>query len=172
MLNLNMPKGHYIRSRGFLTKPIDELELHQHLQIIAKKLDDEKLIKQRLSQQLKLQEKQYYRKLLFNQPLTEDLKMADQSTYCVVEVQYPSKRSSMNTYFELFQDNYPDIVCLLVAERWVLIYKDSPMSDIKKSINEMIRDLKKYYKDDFFISVGRQVRGAKDLYLSFDDVKK
>ena len=157
---------------AFLTKPIDELELHQHLQIIAKKLEDEKLIKQRLSQQLKLQEKQYYRKLLFNQSSSEDHKIIDQSSYCVVEVQYPSKSSSMNTYFELFQENYPEIICLLVAERWVLIYKDLSFSNIKKSVNEIIRDLKQYYKDDFFISVGRQVKGLKNLYLSFDDVKK
>lgn len=157
---------------AFLTKPIDELELHQHLQIIAKKLDDEKLIKQRLFQQLKLQEKQYYRKLLFNQTMVEETKIMDQSSYCVVEVQYPSKGSSMNTYFELYQENYPEIICLLVAERWVLIYKDMTLTNIKKSINEIIRDLKKYYKQDFFISVGRQVKGVKDLYLSFDDVKK
>jgi YesN/AraC family two-component response regulator len=109
---------------AFLTKPIDEIELEKYLLETYKKLEQENLINGRLNAQLILEEKQLYRRFLFGQKLSQSTIKFDKGMYTVAEIQFYEEIQIVNAFFDKFQRAHTNIICLLVAGSWVLIFKD------------------------------------------------
>ncbi len=156
---------------AFLTKPIDEIELEKYLVETHKKLEQEGLINGRLNEQLILEEKQLYRRLLFGQKLNQSNIKFEKGLYTVAEIQFYEEIQVVNAFFDKFQRTNTNITCLLVAGSWVLIFKDLSLSRIKVLLYDLSKKMKKEFTKDFFICVGRQVTSIHTLHNSFGDVK-
>ncbi len=156
---------------AFLTKPIEEIELEKYLIETYKKLEQENLINGRLNAQLILEEKQLYRRFLFGQKLSQSTIKFDKCMYTVAEIQFYEEIQIVNTFFDKFQRANKNIICLLVAGSWVLIFKDLSLSRIKVLLYDLSNQMKKEFTKDFFICVGRQVTSIHSLHNSFGDVK-
>lgn len=153
---------------AFLTKPIDEIELQQYLTTTKLKLDKEKMINDRLTNQLVLEEKQLYRRLLFGQKLNDVTYQNKKGLFTVVEIQFSDNIEIANAFFDNYQKTNEQVVSLLVAGSWVLIFKELSLSRIKVALYDLSMQMEKQFKD-YYISVGRQVNGYHTLYNSFQD---
>ena len=156
---------------AYLTKPIDEIELEKYLRATYNKLEDEKAIKNRLRAQSTLEEKHHYRQLLFGHELNETNVAFDKGLYTVAEIQFNEDLQIANTFFDGFQKSHTDMICLLVAGSWILIFKDFSLTKIKVLLSDLSKKMKTVFKEDFFICVGRQVTNRHALHQSFEDVK-
>ncbi|MCK8061669.1 MULTISPECIES: response regulator [unclassified Fusibacter] len=157
---------------AFLTKPIDEEELFEHLSVIKEKLDKASHIEIQLNRQEMLERLRQYRHLLMGLKSSSILKMHDQATHCVVEVQYKDTIDQVSGVIDQYQKKHQEVIALLVAESWVIIYKNLNKKQIKTALKQLTSELKLGLDQPFFISAGRIVEGYLDIHLSFSDAKK
>ncbi len=157
---------------AFLTKPFDEVELIKVLKQVKCKLDEENHIARKLSSQRVLEEKKLYRRLLLGEQIIREEVIDNESEFCVVEVQSNENINIFNSFFYDYQEKHLGLVCLFIAGRWVIVFKNTGLTRIRVAMYDLSNNLNESLNNDFFISVGRQIKGHYKLHESFSDVKK
>jgi len=159
-----------LNAEAFLTKPFNEEELEEVLNRVAKDLDHQTKIDNQLESQKRLEEKQKYRRLLLGEKRVE--KSVDLiSLFCVASIQSDEKPYNINTFFDEFQRLHPSLLCLLLADSWVVVFKNMTLTRVKVAVYDLNNQLKKKLNERYLISIGRVVTGQHELYKSFEDAK-